>query len=361
MLVAAAWTAPLGCVVQHAFGVPFVRSIPMRQRYIAIVILSRSSQTSASVRSEVADSPPTSRIARTRRFGGLVAGQGLRWAGHPRRQRAALRRGGRRRHRRARRRDRARARQAARPDARRGDEDRPGALDRRLHRDPRVRARGVQATLATLRDDVPPLPFKKVEKLLKDELGDAARRRLRRVRARGVRGRLDRPGPPRDHDRRHARSRSRSSTRASPRRSRPTCATCRCCSRWSSASRPASTSRRSRSELRERIGDELDYEVEAQNHRAMARAWRGHPFALRARRSTRSSRAAACSSPSCSSGRRFEEVKQLPTKPSATASARSSSASSSARSSTSAAPPATRTPATTCCSTTAASASSTSG
>ena len=32
-------------------------------------------------------------------------------------------------------------------------------------------------------------------------------------------------------------------------------------------------------ELRERIGDELDYEVEAQNHRAMARAWRDHPFA----------------------------------------------------------------------------------
>ena len=27
------------------------------------------------------DSPPTSPIARTRRFGGLVAGQGLRWAG----------------------------------------------------------------------------------------------------------------------------------------------------------------------------------------------------------------------------------------------------------------------------------------
>ena len=27
------------------------------------------------------DTPPTSRIARTRRFGGLVAGQSLRWAG----------------------------------------------------------------------------------------------------------------------------------------------------------------------------------------------------------------------------------------------------------------------------------------
>ncbi len=31
-------------------------------------------------------------------------------------------------------------------------------------------------------------------------------------------------------------------------------------------------------EIRERIGDELDYELEAQNHRAMARAYRGHPF-----------------------------------------------------------------------------------
>ena len=64
---------------------------------------------------------------------------------HARGQRAAHRRSRRRRHRRTRRRHRARARQAARPDARRGDEDRPGALDRRLHRDPGVRARGVQA------------------------------------------------------------------------------------------------------------------------------------------------------------------------------------------------------------------------
>jgi predicted unusual protein kinase regulating ubiquinone biosynthesis (AarF/ABC1/UbiB family) len=31
-------------------------------------------------------------------------------------------------------------------------------------------------------------------------------------------------------------------------------------------------------ELTERIGEELDYEIEAQNHRAMARAWAGHPF-----------------------------------------------------------------------------------
>jgi predicted unusual protein kinase regulating ubiquinone biosynthesis (AarF/ABC1/UbiB family) len=31
-------------------------------------------------------------------------------------------------------------------------------------------------------------------------------------------------------------------------------------------------------EIRERITQELDYELEAQNHRAMARAYRGHPF-----------------------------------------------------------------------------------
>ena len=32
-------------------------------------------------------------------------------------------------------------------------------------------------------------------------------------------------------------------------------------------------------ELRERIAEELDYEFEAQNHRAVERAFRGHPFA----------------------------------------------------------------------------------
>ena len=55
----------------------------MRQRYIAIVIPSSLNLENirASYAQQVADSPPTSRIARSRRFGGLVAGQGLRWAG----------------------------------------------------------------------------------------------------------------------------------------------------------------------------------------------------------------------------------------------------------------------------------------
>jgi tRNA A-37 threonylcarbamoyl transferase component Bud32 len=33
-------------------------------------------------------------------------------------------------------------------------------------------------------------------------------------------------------------------------------------------------------EIKERLGDELDYEQEAQAQRAMARAWRGHPFVV---------------------------------------------------------------------------------
>ena len=33
-------------------------------------------------------------------------------------------------------------------------------------------------------------------------------------------------------------------------------------------------------EIRERLTEELDYEHEAQQHRAFARSWRGHPFVV---------------------------------------------------------------------------------
>jgi predicted unusual protein kinase regulating ubiquinone biosynthesis (AarF/ABC1/UbiB family) len=63
-------------------------------------------------------------------------------------------------------------------------------------------------------------------------------------------------------------------------------------------------------ELRERIGEELDYEIEAQNHRAVARAWRGHPFVhVPAVDTSRSSRRVLVSE--LLEGRRFEEVKRL--------------------------------------------------
>src|SRR3954471_23178208 len=119
----------------------------------------------------MAETPPTSRIARTRRFGGLVAGQGLRWAG-------------------------TRAANALRSDesAEAATGERPAATARELVKQlgqmrgaamkigqvlstvdftaiPEGEREEFKATLAALRDDVPPLPFKKVEKLLKDELG----------------------------------------------------------------------------------------------------------------------------------------------------------------------------------------------
>ena len=63
-------------------------------------------------------------------------------------------------------------------------------------------------------------------------------------------------------------------------------------------------------ELRERIAEELDYEIEAQNHRAVERAWRGHPFAYVPPVDTAlSSRRVLVTE--LLEGRRFEEVKQL--------------------------------------------------
>src|SRR3954468_18468685 len=119
----------------------------------------------------MADTPPTGRIARTRRFGGLVAGQGIRWAG-------------------------TRAANALRTDeaAEAATGERAAATARELVKQlgqmrgaamkvgqvlstvdfaaiPESEREEFKATLAALRDDVPPLPFKAIEKLLKDELG----------------------------------------------------------------------------------------------------------------------------------------------------------------------------------------------
>jgi ABC1 atypical kinase-like domain len=63
-------------------------------------------------------------------------------------------------------------------------------------------------------------------------------------------------------------------------------------------------------ELRERVGEELDYEIEAQNHRSVARAWRGHPFAhVPAVFTSLSSRRLLVTE--LLTGRRFEDVKRL--------------------------------------------------
>src|SRR3954452_22546464 len=117
------------------------------------------------------DTPPKGRVARTARLGGLVAGQSVRWAG----TRAANL-----------------VRSQERADAATGE--RTAALARELVEQlghlrgaamkvgqvlstvdftalPEAEREEFKATLASLRDQVPPLPFKRVEKLVGEELG----------------------------------------------------------------------------------------------------------------------------------------------------------------------------------------------
>src|ERR671910_994332 len=115
--------------------------------------------------------PPTSRIARSARLGGLVAGQSARWVG----TRAANA-----------------VRSPERAEAATGE--RAAALARELVEQlgqmrgaamkvgqvlstidftalPEGEREQFKATLAALRDEVPPLPFKRMEKLMSEELG----------------------------------------------------------------------------------------------------------------------------------------------------------------------------------------------
>src|SRR3954454_8511959 len=64
-------------------------------------------------------------------------------------------------------------------------------------------------------------------------------------------------------------------------------------------------------EIRTRIGDELDYELEASNQRAMARIYRGHPFIVVPDVVTSLSHEKVVVTEFVS-GRGFEELKQLP-------------------------------------------------
>src|SRR3954468_293406 len=226
----------------------------------------------------MSEAPPTSRLARTSRFGGLVAGQNLRWAGTP----AA---------------NALRSDEAA--DAATGE--RAAATARELVKQlgqmrgaamkigqvlstvdftaiPESEREEFKTTLAALRDDVPPLPFKAIEKLLRDELemplqeafsefepeafAAASIGQVHRAittDGRHVAVKVQYPGIAEavETDLRNFQLLFPLIKRLAPGLDVKAVA----------------------QELRERIGDELDYEVEAANHRAMARGWRGHPFA----------------------------------------------------------------------------------
>jgi predicted unusual protein kinase regulating ubiquinone biosynthesis (AarF/ABC1/UbiB family) len=220
---------------------------------------------------------PTGRVARTARVGGLVTGQGMRWAG----MRAA---------------NRVRTPERAAV----AEQERTAALVEELV-EQLGRMRGaamkvgqmlsmaefdgvadqqqdeLQRRLATLRDDIPPVPFGRIEKLVREELGaplgkvfsDFDERAFAAAsigqvhRARTSDGdevvvKIQYPGVAEavETDLRNAMLLVPLVKRLAPGLDATALAT----------------------EMRERIGEELDYELEAQNQRRIERLMRGHPF-----------------------------------------------------------------------------------
>src|SRR3954470_10993930 len=220
---------------------------------------------------------PTSRLARTARVGGMVTGQGLRWAG----MRAATR---------VRSPERAEAARDVRTAATvrelveqlgrmRGAAMKVGQLFSMIDLEglPEEQRAELQSRLATLRDDVPPVPFRRLEKLMRKELGVPLNRVFaefdERAFAAASIGQVHRattldgddvvvkvqyPGVAEAVD-----SDLRNATLLVPLIRRLA---------------PGLDVKPLFAELRERIGEELDYELEAQHQRRVERRFRGHPF-----------------------------------------------------------------------------------
>ena len=220
---------------------------------------------------------PTGRVARTARVGGLVTGQGVRWAG----MRAANR---------VRTSERAAAAEKERTAAlvhelveqlgrMRGAAMKVGQMISMVELDglPEDQRDELQEKLATLRDSIPPVPFTRLEKLLRKELGAPlgnvfsdfdehafAAASIGQVhRARTLDGadvvvKVQYPGVAEavDTDLRNAMLLVPLVKRLAP----------------------GLDAKAMASEMRERIGEELDYELEAQNQRRIERLMRGHPF-----------------------------------------------------------------------------------
>jgi predicted unusual protein kinase regulating ubiquinone biosynthesis (AarF/ABC1/UbiB family) len=220
---------------------------------------------------------PTSRIARTAKFGGLVAGQSARWAG----TRVA---------------NRVRTdEQAEKADAKRAlalaDElvtqlgQMKGAamklgqvlstVDFELV--PEGEREEFKARLAALRDDAPQVPFERMRKVVVDDLGGSLEEHFATFDAtpvaaasigqvyratlhdgRDVAVKVQYPGVAEavETDLRNAAVLLPLVKRLAP----------------------GLDAKAILAELRDRIGEELDYEMEAQHHRRVARAFKGHPF-----------------------------------------------------------------------------------
>src|SRR5215213_2989087 len=220
---------------------------------------------------------PTGRLARTARVGGLVTGQGLRWAGMrtanrvrtPERAAAAER-------------ERAAAlvqQVVAQLGQMRGAAMKVGQMLSMVEFDglPEEERDELQRSLAALRDDVPPVRFADLEKLMRQEFGGPLQHVFRDFderafaaasigqvhRARTVDGaevavKVQYPGVAEAVD-----TDLRNATLLLPLVKRLA---------------PGLDAKALAAEMRERIGEELDYELEAQNQRRIERLLRGHPF-----------------------------------------------------------------------------------
>jgi predicted unusual protein kinase regulating ubiquinone biosynthesis (AarF/ABC1/UbiB family) len=220
---------------------------------------------------------PTSRLARTARFGGLVAGQSARWAG----TQAANR---------LRSDDQAEAADAKRALAladelvtqlgqMKGAAMKLGQVLSTVDFDmvPEGEREAFKERLSSLRDAAPQVPFKNMKKVLLDDLGGSldehfaafsnvpiAAASIGQVyRAtlhdgRDVAVKVQYPGVAEavETDLRNAGILLPLVKRLAP----------------------GLDAKAILGELRERVGEELDYELEAQNHRRVSRAFRGHPF-----------------------------------------------------------------------------------
>ncbi len=220
---------------------------------------------------------PTGRIGRTARVGGLVTGQSLRWAG----MRTANR---------LRSPERAEAAQNERTAAlidelvdqlgrMRGAAMKIGQVISMIEFDglPDEQRNQLEVKLASLRDNVPAVPFRKLERLMEQELGAPLKRMFsefeeqafaaasigqvhRAVTVDGdeVAVKVQYPGVAEAVD-----TDLRNATLLLPLVRRLA---------------PGLDARALFAELRERISEELDYELEAQHQRRVERLMRGHPF-----------------------------------------------------------------------------------
>ena len=253
---------------------------------------------------------PTSRLGRTAKFGGLVAGQGARWAG----TQAA---------------NRLRSdEQAEAADAKRalaladelvtqlgqmkGAAMKLGQVLSTIDFDmvPEGEREAFKEKLSSLRDDAPQVPFKKMEKVIIDDLGGSIDEHFsafdRTPVAAASIGQVYRAAL---HDGRDVAVKVQypGVAEAVETDLRNAAVLLPLVKRLA----PGLDAKAILGELRDRIGEELDYELEAQNQRRVARAFKGHPF-IRVPDVVTSMSTRRVLITEFVAGRGFGEVKELP-------------------------------------------------